>query len=683
MSVALNEFRLRIKSDWLTSSHQCYRPPSWPPPGDWVVSEDRDGKVVSRWKDSVWDMSSLEGAAVKFNFGDGAKAGRSVPIDPANAALLRCVTGWRLWGPRAGRSIRGVQSIFSRMRSIFELCSRERILASELMCFPKVLEQVPSIIAPGMYDNTIAELYRLWDVRDQLGFTLVDPEGIKRLVAARPEHEAQQTAYIPPRIWMYQCHRLRECLDDFLIHQQKIEDCFNFCVDAYAHNAGSLQAAMSDRLSFQRRPFGCPNKKRLKVTGTSLRTVVHGSFHTTAKYFGIADLLERWIVIPDQGMNLKQLSSYLTLVQYAGLAYTANFTLQRIKEVASLRTDCLLWEEDPKLGRVPIICGETTKTDLDSDARWPASPSVEVAVTAMSSIARLRMRCATAHPNILPTDADRANPYLFNRAFEPWWGASDYSYAIRLYPGDYGSFAENHPLLFHADQLRITEEDLRIAQMLTPNLNPDKGFAIGEIWPLAWHQLRRTGAVNMFASGLLSDSSMQFQMKHSSRLMPLYYGRGYGKLHLNGEVEGLVISAMYETMAHSILSSMGDRFVSPHSLEAKNAPFVNLIDERSANELAKAARRGVVFFRENRLGGCTKRGNCSYGGIESVARCAGGDGYKPCADVLYDRTKAPAVENELQQLDLELARVPKRSPRYKALLAERKGLENFLNVVKN
>ena len=681
MSVALEEFGLRLKSDWMTPSHRCFRPPSWPPPRDWVVCEDRDGKVLSCWGDPVWDLSPWAGKMCTINFGDGPDTGHAMLLDRANADLLRLMTTWRMWGPRAAATTSSlVSSFFSPIRAIVALCSREGILASELVRYPKVLENVPSILTSGVYDTAIVELHRLWDSREKIGFVFVDGDGIKRLMAARPDHETEQTAYIPPRIWTYQVTRLRECLDDFLAHQQQVEDCFNFCVDAYAHNYGSLQGAMTSKPKSSRAPFQEPDGENW---GVRSGCKFHGPFSMTAERYGIDALLERWTGPYVKKMNLHQFNGYLTLIQYVGMAYIANFTLQRIKEAASLRADCLLWEEDSKLGRVPIICGETTKTDRDLDARWPTSPSAEVAVAAMTSIARLRMRCAAAHPNIRPTDADQANPYLFGRPFEPWSGSRVRYYALRPYPQPYAEIIAEYPRLLDVEQLRITEEDLKVARMLTPNLSSKKGFVVGEVWPLAWHQLRRTGAVNMFASGLLSDSSMQFQMKHSSRLMPLYYGRGYTKLHLNEEVEGVVIAAMYEAMAQSILAAMGNRFVSPHSGDQKQAIIVNLVSGKDAKELAQAARRGEVFWRETRLGGCAKRGNCSYGGIESIAHCAGGDSNKPCSDVLYDRTKAPAVENELKQLDQELARVPAGSPRHHSLLAERKGLENFLNVVRS
>lgn len=675
----LEEFRMRLAPDWLEPKRRCFRPPSWPPPRDWVVSEDRDGNVLSVWGDSYWDLSQLAGRSAILDFGDGTEVGRATPIDPANADLMRLVATWQMWGPRAVSSVNTLRAAFLPIRRVVAFCSQQGILASDLMRFPRVLEEVPGIISASEYKTMILEFHRLWDARDEIGFVLLDPLGIKRLAAVMPRHETVQTAYIPPRIWGYQLQRLQLCLDDFHTNRQAVEDCFNYCVDAYAKNYGSLRAALTTNVR-SRLPFSKPKREN---AGAKVGVRFHGRFESTAERFGIRSLLEEWVEIPAEGIEIRQLSSYLTLVQLAGLAYLTNFTLQRATEASSLRADCLVWEEDPKLGRVPIICGETTKTESDSDARWPTSPSVVVAVSAMSAVARLRIRCAAANPASKPSEEDLANPYLFDRAFEPWSGNLMKSYSLRPHLVAYAKYLAAQSKLFDREQLKITEEDLKIAQMMTPNLSLEKGFAIGQPWPFAWHQLRRTGAVNMFASGLLSDSSIQYQMKHSSRLMPLYYGRGYTKLLLNEEAETVVFSAMYEAMGRNLQAAMSERFVSPHGQERKDAIVVTLVGDKDAKQLSAAARQGRTFFREIRLGACTTRGTCVYGGIESVARCAGSDGGVACADALFDRTKAAGIQEDLGQIVEEIARVSPGTPRYQALLAERRGMENYLNVVRN
>lgn len=675
MSAVVAELGLRIDTDWMTPAFVSFRPLTWPPARDWPVSVDRDGKVVSRWGDPVWDLSPLAGTIFKLNFGDGVNhRGQVDALDPANAYLLRLVITWRMWGQRAVRSCASLQVSFTLIRALVSLCSRNGILASELMRFPKVFEQLPDVLPSSRFAKMITELHRLHDARHILGFSLVDLEGLKRLARATPDHEVVQTPYIPPRIWTYQLGRLRECVDDFLSNKAQFEACFRLCLDAYVVNYGSLQAAVERGKDSTRGPF-------TKNSRTRAGCVYLGPIGQTLDRFGLRPLFDKWLNAREQTLSVGALSSYLSLVNFVSLAYIANFTLQRKEEAASLRTSCLNWEDDEKLGRVPILCGETTKTDSDSDARWVASPSVEAAIQAASAIAHLRMICDSVNPQVAPTDEYIKDPYLSSVPSEPWASGQLTIYHVRRELDSMAEFTTHNPAFFDADQLRITSEDLKVALQLTPNL-PAAKFAVGLPWPLAWHQYRRTSAVNMFASGLISDSSMQQQMKHSSRLMPLYYGRGYTRLHLNEKVETTVVAAMYEMMAAQLKTAISDRFVSPHSPDKKQAMAVNILSAKDAKTLTAWARSGKVTFRENRLGGCMKAGACAYGGIESVVRCAGGEDVKACSDVLFDREKASQVQIDLRRTTEEMARLSKDSPRYAALHAEQLAMGNYLNAIK-
>src|SRR5690606_6229050 len=110
--------------------------------------------------------------------------------------------------------------------------------------------------------------------------------------------------------------------------------------------------------------------------------------------------------------------------------------------------------------------------------------------------------------------------------------------------------------------------------------------------------------------------------------------------HLNEEVERTVLQEMYQGLALRLKDSVTDRFVSPTTSACAKVIPINLITTSDVKTLAKLAKTGKVSFREHRLGACMKPGPCEYGGVESVARCAGGDvgeGGRPCADVLYDR----------------------------------------------
>lgn len=673
MKVSLSELTIKIRTDLVTPKSPAYRPASWPPPRDWTVVIDKNGSVVSRWGDSIWDLSPWVGKRVLLNFGDGKAglcAGKKVwPIDTDNADLLRMLATWLIWGPRAAPAVATVNDAFKRLKAIITLCSRNGISASVLMRFPRVVEQVPGVLAPSGYSNTIALLHRLYDAREALGFAILDPAGLKRLAEIAPAHNGVQTPYIPPRIWLYQVTRLRECVTDFLAHREQLEVCFRFCLDNYIKAHGSLQAALAPKRVLEQNPFNSKSR------------VYQFSFLETAARFGLTDLLTKWIARKHERFTVEALSSYFTLVTWAGAAYIANFTLQRKEELASLRTNCLYWEEDEHLGRVPIICGETTKTDPDSDARWIASPSVQAAIDAMSVVARFRMICDRANTQFRPTKEDEENPYLFSSATEPWGKdlRKACSYTTRKVVRHLDAILSSYPLLLEREQMRMTAEDVEVARRLTPNL-PEQTFSVGKEWPLAWHQYRRTGAVNMFASGILSDTSMQQQLKHSTRLMSLYYGRNHGSLTLNRDVEATVLTAMYQSQATMIKSAVStDRFVAA-SFERKES-LTNLLSAKDIKELTTMAKKGTIAFRENYLGGCMKGGVCEYGGIESIARCAGGDGGKPCRDALYDREKEPQIRADLRRLTEEIKQLPVGSPRYNQRVIERQGLENVLNAI--
>lgn len=686
MSMAVHELGLNLSSAPVAPDSRCYRPPSWPPPSHWIVSEDVDGQALSRWGDNVWDFSAWTGSRFILDFAGGRHGRSAAALRPENQHLMRLLATWLVWGPQGAQGWSSLKKQFYLLRRIVALCDREGILASSLTRFPKVAEQVAGLFPlVAERQRVLLSLDRLLRAKDTLGFVLLEEADLASLSKAiqHDDDDIVQTAYIPPRIWTYQVERLRECLDDFLTHEQEIEDCFDFCLNAYIHNFGSLESALLDKGS---RCNYLPFTTQKKGAGARNGRRYLGPFELTAQRFGVEALLQKWVMPPNrQRLDLRSLTAYMSLIQCAGLSYIANFTLQRKEEAAALRVDCLIWEDDPVLGRIPVICGETTKTDPDSDARWPTSPNVAVAVRAMTRVAKMRMRCAAANIEVNCSEQDVLNPCLFHSAFEPWSALPGgwKPYATRPKVQSYQFVVQRYPRLFDPERLRITEEDLRIARMFTPNLDSCGKFKVGEPWPMAYHQLRRTGGINMFASGLLSDSSIQVIMKHLTLLQTRYYGRNYSRLRFNQDAEAIALSARYEVMAKQIESLVSERYVSPMGGKHKQDLIVELVRAKDFDALVVAGRNGEISFRETRLGGCAKRGHCDYGGIEAVARCAGGDGGKPCREAVYDRTKRTPLTNHLENVTQTLATVEQGSPRARALQAEAQGIRNYLDVIRD
>jgi hypothetical protein len=531
---------------------------------------------------------------------------------------------------------------------------------------------LPRRLTPSSAGKALALLHGIHELRDKLGFTILDREGLRRLEAALPEYESRQTPYIPPRIWNYQVTRLRRLLEDHNSYHSNVERLYLFCLDLYRQLYGTVASACAKRGSSPTAVFG--------GTGSNGRNI--GPFAAHADRFGVADLLHRWCNDDWPKIGVRALNVWLDAVGAAAITYLANFSLMRIEEVCSLRTDCLTIDNDDQFGPIYILSGETTKTIPDDDARWITAPSARIAVEAATAVARMRMIATCQNPRVTVSKDEHENPYLFCRGHEPWSNSSRQyldNTSTRRSPNNYETNLDGVPKLFAAEALRITQSDLSIARLITPSLDTDR-FAVGKLWPFANHQLRRTGAVNMQASGLVSDASLQYQLKHASRACSLYYGQGRSRLRLNDAAQQEFVRTMYEILSKELAQLFTDRFVSPLGAEHKREKL-KFIDPRDSKMLTAAAKSGRVSYRETLLGGCLKPGPCPFGGIDNIVRCGGGDSGKPCADALYDREKRPRIVRLGVLIADKLSDTPDDSPLRESLLAQQRSLENALDAL--
>lgn len=447
---------------------------------------------------------------------------------------------------------------------------------------------------------------------------------------------SSQTAYIPPRIWHYQVGRLKEVIDDFNSLQPQIISCFRECLEIYKATYGSLSAACA---LGKTKP--APFWKNAKGNFT---------FSSIAKKHGILDLLLKWTNDIDKSSEraafpITKLSTYFTMVSHAGIAYILNFTLMRVNEALTLRSDCLHIEHDAYFGRMYMLKGITSKTIADEKAFWPTSPSVEGPINALKAIASLRMECMSASSGSNFKKEEKENPFLLCRPYEPWGAISKDDAkrppTVRMMMRAYRQF-DVYEKLFNINELKITQADLDVARSITPSLDPES-YDVGKVWPLAWHQLRRTGAVNMQSSSLVSTRSLQYAMKHTSRTMSLYYGQGYSSLNIDPESRGLYIKAMYEGMGRDLLQLSRENYFSPHGSKRKDA-ILNMMLSSDFESLTTLGEKSHISWRETLLGGCTKRGPCPYGGHDNLVNCTGLNKYQPCADVLYDSKKISSLK---------------------------------------
>lgn len=657
----------------VTQDSPNWRPPSFPPPDDFVVTVDSAGEPLERYGDDLWDFRPLVGYhAVGYNLYNFA----SRSLSKQNKKLVKQAFFFALYHPRLfPGSIGGCSVPFLLLMKIAEVCDKHDILISQLSRFAKIHEEIAEyVLTASTASGQISWLHKFLAHSDELGFVIADERSVAFLASRTKNHTAYQYPYIPPRIWSYQVNRLNEVLDTFLDFQDQIHRLFDWVDMAYDHNQSS--GLSKQFLS----PFSAS-----KSSLNGRRVVYKGTFDDCLKGYGLYDVFNDLIKRtedPRRGYGslyiLGDLVTYLNKVRDCALAFILTFSLQRRAEVSSLRADCFTIEKDEKLGAIGLIFGETTKTEEDSDARWVVPTHVKKAVDVASSIAKLRIR----HYSDIADDL-KNNPYLSMAGLEPWStgnkAVSGHKQILRL-DRLYDDLA-----VFDQDALVATEEDWRVACAITPDLLGRPELGVGKVWKITPHQLRRTLAVNLFSSEQVSLPSVQWAMKHVSRDMTLYYGRNYTNLRLNSGAERTVILEQYKSIYRQLCSTVEgvDRHVNPHGREMVPGKVVNLIEAREEAKLIKMVEKGEAGCRTTRLGSCMKPGACKYGGIESIAHCAGYGGKGICADAKFDQKHEVDLRATKVDHENELASLSDTSPRSNHLKAEIYAIEVYLNAIKS
>lgn len=665
-----------MKPTWFSNiDHPLVKPgvpgfelPRWPPPKDWPVSVNRDGIVVSRVDDDVYDYSAYAKRGLCVHFSDER-------LTPINRRRYKRVVCWWQWGSRGRVTAQTISTYAAIIKPLFLAASARGLDVSEFADMPQAAQLLAPSLGTSTFDVFLMLLDELHTHRGELGFRLLDRKALTDLTRLMPKHELQQTPYIPPRIWLYQVTRLKACVDDFAQHKDALVGLFNYCLRSYVENYGSIEAACHPDSSRRHGPFN---------SDVSNPHTYHGSFYDVAERYGVNQLFSRWLrpesgkAVDERLVGIQRLSSYFNLVQAASMMHLLNLTAMRGLEAKDLRLSCFVTEEHEELGEVCLVRGSTEKTIREEETYWVTSPSVKASVEVLACIARLRMSVATKDPNVHLTKRDIDDPLLFTPGYEPWASISD---AIRSRGPDarqrlqYGAFTERFPALFDSRELTITEEDLNVARLITPTLDPDL-FKIGSIWPLAAHQLRRTAAVNMVASGLVDIRSLQYQLKHLTRMQSLYYGRGFSKLHLSQRAIEEFVRTTYEMLALQADQLSDNRYLSPLGPENKQR-ILRFVEDIDPKDRLKAAKRGQFSLRPTLLGLCAKCGPCPHGGIDNVARCV------RCADALVDCKKLPDIKLLQRSVKSHIAAASPGSPRKRSLKAQQTSLMTARRLIES
>lgn len=238
----------------------------------------------------------------------------------------------------------------------------------------------------------------------------------------------------------------------------------------------------------------------------------------------------------------------------------------------------------------------------------------------------------------------------------------------------YRHWKDKCPRLLDPKVLMITKEDIRTAILVTPSLDSEK-YKVGREWGFTMHQLRRSLNVNATHSGIVSLPSLQYEMKHQTPAMSLYYGQGHSRVRLNKAMTTEFIQTMFQALATKAQSLLGSEFSSPLGEKHKTL-MLEFISQRTAKQLFELAKRGQISIRETALGVCMNREYCEYGGIDHIAECT------KCDKALIDKSKKSIIERIGHAVVEAMADVRSTdNPLWECLTAQKIAVQEALDVV--
>lgn len=613
----LRPLKIQHSSDTALTNMPNFELKHWPPQDTDPIMCDEKGQVVSYFADNIWKLTPYATKSLSLNFGVPVY-GQKYVLDLENMRLFKTIACYWLYGIDQVNTVTNLINRCDILKPLIYTCSIHGILISELSDHPEIFEAIAQKYKSRK--KLIFLLENLLMASNEIGFTILDKYALKNFRNYDNKVEYEQFAYIPPRIWLYQVKRLEACIDDFVLNQNNIQQAFAELLVVY------------EKYPTNKRPNRIPREKLC---------------HEILEKYSIYSLFETWLGYNKNNAKITYFSSYLSLVTKACLAFIANFSLMRSGEAHSLKYGC--FHTDIVDGETYyFIRGKTTKTQQDENAVWVVPKIVEKAVKVAEAICELRFNYANSLALVQKT-IDKAQPFLFISAYEPWCPSHKNIDLNKPYLNKqsrkYKELIDKWHKVFDKNEIIIQREDLKIAQEMTKKLNSEE-YAVGKIWPFSWHQLRRTGAVNMLASGLVTEQSLQYQLKHANMFMSLYYANNFYKLNfkLDKSVGDLYLEELHQHKVRENVDLVKNHVVSPHG-EKRKSQVISTVTQAEHDELLKRSKEGKIQYRQTLLGGCTKPGlPCAYGGFNDITHCMGGDNSVACQDVLLDKHKLAIMQ---------------------------------------
>lgn len=574
-------------------------------PLEHVVSRNHDNLPLSRLADFLWDWT---------------------PYHPRNKRSVLCYFYWTSGGKRASsvreEEIRADRIVRIRqMQHVMTLIIYRRIgaplsigtLRQYLYAIGRIARHAEkhSTDIKGVFNNKklldglitslssydclglsrLMNLLYALDSSTEIGFEIVKPPklGLLHQRASQYQAKRKQTAPLPTCIYSQFINALSQELSDIEAHVDGLEK--------------ALAQALTEHEQWKR-------------DGPRLRPSIGADL---IPQFGLTDFLTRrgrTCTLPGLTAVIKDIQTVCALVIHT-------FTGMRAEEVLYLPFHCLEIEKGRHGQQHFLVIGATTKLvgSRHRRTRWVTNQEGHRAIRVAQRIASINYAAHGCSPNSSDSAMDDFPLFISNDLFP--WGKKSKKASATYRPSSSLSLSAASKYVRQTLCPLITNQDLEELEEIDPYRawRDEPEFQLGQPWPLATHQLRRSLALYAQRSGLVALSSLRRQLQHITREMSLYYSKGsaFARNFIEDDAEDYqqhICKEWRETGSESAgLAYLRDVLLVDEPLFGGAGNFVEQAKKRgkvmSREDTMKRFKQGLLAYKANPLGGCTNPGECT------------------------------------------------------------------------
>ena len=565
---------------------------------DFIISRDKDGKILSLYKDNVWNLKTYVSNPSQHGIIDFENRIESSNISDVKKLMFLLI----VFGSGRNGSQYSVETLGHYFNDVMVPLSKfalenkttiTKIIENNILLNSYINNKCSNLGKVQCLSSTLVFLDNLSNRSTQINFQR-NKDIFKLLKSKINDFSAEhhQTSIIPSRI-------LAESIRQRWIQIEEIETNLTNLIKFLDMCIESERFASSETMI---------NKYKWDCNKTL-------QWKEAINFYQLNNLFKKYSL-----KNRVNFKGFITKIQGTCKHLLHAYTGMRNGEMLNTQSNRL--ESVPTNSGICRIISTTSKfTGTNQNAKWVTSKEVERIIFILRSINQVIAKHYNLNLNDLPL-------FLSGNIFVEKGKIRD-NENIRAKR----KFDKRDELPLDYSSLRLTIEDKQEIEEIDFNKNI-RDLEIGLPWEFKTHQYRRSLAIYSIQSGLVSLGALQIQMKHLFREMTLYYSNGASyarklfdipKDHIAYELDTL--KPELDTLAYikNVIFSDEKLFGAHGSFVENNTKQNNhkfktyFLENR--DKTLKQFKNGEIAYKETALGGCIATEACDSRLTRSITAC--------------------------------------------------------------